>query len=41
VDAAARILDPIIGPLKDIEDGKPDVVPPYGYFLKDFMKCEW
>ena len=41
IDAAARILDPILGPLKEVEGGKTDVVPPYGYFLKDYMKCEW
>ena len=41
IDAAARVLDPIIGPLKAIADGALGVTPPYGYFLKDFQRCEW
>ena len=40
VDAAARILDPIIAPIRARQRGE-ECVPPYGYFLKDFMKCEW
>lgn len=40
IDAAARVLDPIIGPLKAIQSGEV-VEPPWGLFLKDFMKCEW
>mmetsp|Transcript_20613 Transcript_20613/g.41809 ORF Transcript_20613/g.41809 Transcript_20613/m.41809 type:complete len:718 (-) Transcript_20613:61-2214(-) len=40
VDAAARVLDPIIAPLVDIAQGeKPE--PLFGVFLKDFFKCEW
>jgi NAD(P)-dependent dehydrogenase (short-subunit alcohol dehydrogenase family) len=41
IDAAARVLDPIIGPLNQIAQGKTDVEPPWGVFLKDYMKCEW
>lgn len=40
IDAAARVLDPVIGPLKAIQSGEV-VEPPWGLFLKDFMKCEW
>ena len=40
VDAASRVLDPIIGPLAAAERGEP-FDPPWGYFLKDYMKCEW
>lgn len=40
IDAAARVLDPVIAPLKALEDGEP-IEPPWGVFLKDFMKCEW
>ena len=40
VDAAARVLDPVIGPLNALQRG--DVAdPPWGVFLKDYMKCEW
>ena len=40
IDAAARVLDPIIAPLMAAERGDP-VEPPSGVFLKDFVKCEW
>ncbi|CAM9166982.1 unnamed protein product, partial [Ectocarpus fasciculatus] len=40
IDAAARVLDPVIGPMKAIQNGEV-VEPPWGLFLKDFMKCEW
>lgn len=47
IDAAARVLDPILTPLhqiansktKSIKDLKPPI--PYGYFIKDYEKCEW
>ena len=40
VDAAARVLDPVIAPLKRQQNGEePDA--PYGIFLKDYVKCEW
>jgi NAD(P)-dependent dehydrogenase (short-subunit alcohol dehydrogenase family) len=42
IDAAARILDPIIHPLLLAEqsaDGK--CQPPYGCFLKDYFVSEW
>lgn len=41
VDAAARVLDPVIGPLTALERGEVGVEPPWGVFLKDYMKCEW
>jgi NAD(P)-dependent dehydrogenase (short-subunit alcohol dehydrogenase family) len=41
VDAAARVLDPILQPLADLQAGNTEVKPPYGFFLKDFVKCEW
>lgn len=40
IDAAARVLDPIIGPLVSRASGAP-AEPPYGIFLKDYQKCEW
>ena len=40
IDAAARVLDPIIGPLKALAEGI-IIEPPWGVFLKDYMKCEW
>ena len=40
IDAAARVLDPVIAPLLALATGEP-FDPPWGYFLKDFMKCEW
>jgi NAD(P)-dependent dehydrogenase (short-subunit alcohol dehydrogenase family) len=41
VDAASRVLDPIIAPLKASQDGEPNVEPPFGVFLKDYTMCEW
>ena len=43
VDAAARILDPIIGPLKEAQELSADGTcsPPFGCFLKDFFVTEW
>ena len=40
IDAAARVLDPIIGPLLSRSKGEM-TEPPFGIFLKDFVKCEW
>jgi NAD(P)-dependent dehydrogenase (short-subunit alcohol dehydrogenase family) len=40
VDAAARVLDPIIAPLLRLQKGKPHASPS-GVFLKDYAKCEW
>jgi hypothetical protein len=40
IDAAARVLDPVIAPLVAASKGE-DVTPQYGIFLKDFVKCEW
>lgn len=40
IDAASRVLDPVIGPIKAIQCGE-IVEPPWGLFLKDYMKCEW
>ena len=39
-DAASRVLDPIIAPLRALQRGEP-IEPPWGVFLKDYMKCEW
>lgn len=44
VDAAARILDPILAPVEARRLGKakgPDAMPPWGVFLKDFAVSEW
>ncbi|CAE7550983.1 unnamed protein product [Symbiodinium microadriaticum] len=61
VDAAARVLDPVIAPLRAAQDlrdssshgiggtdsssgsssGTIIVEPPWGYFLKDYVKTEW
>jgi NAD(P)-dependent dehydrogenase (short-subunit alcohol dehydrogenase family) len=41
IDAAARVLDPVIGPLYLMAKGDLNVEPPWGVFLKDYMKCEW
>jgi NAD(P)-dependent dehydrogenase (short-subunit alcohol dehydrogenase family) len=41
IDAAARVLDPVIGPLNALDRGEVGVEPPWGVFLKDYMKCEW
>ena len=40
VDAAARVLDPIIAPLRRQAAGQ-KADPPFGCFLKDYAKCEW
>ena len=41
VDAAARVLDPMIRPLLELQQGKTDVKPDWGVFLKDYCKSEW
>jgi hypothetical protein len=41
IDAASRVLDPIIAPLKAQQDGEANVEPPFGVFLKDYVLCEW
>lgn len=51
VDAAARILDPVLAPLAAADStraasGNQDGAillpePPWGIFLKDYVKCEW
>ena len=40
IDAAARILDPALAPLRRLQDGEP-LDAPYGVFLKDYKVCEW
>ena len=40
IDAAARVLDPVIAPLLDLAQGR-KFDPPWGIFLKDYAKCEW
>ena len=40
IDAAARVLDPIIAPLRRLAAGE-DPRPEYGVFLKDYAMCEW
>jgi NAD(P)-dependent dehydrogenase (short-subunit alcohol dehydrogenase family) len=40
IDAAARVLDPIIAPLRRLEAGE-EAKPPSGCFLKDYAMCEW
>ena len=40
IDAAARVLDPIIAPCRQAEAGE-EPKPPYGIFLKDYAQCEW
>ena len=40
IDAAARVLDPIIAPLRRLAAGE-DAKPPSGVFLKDYDVCEW
>ena len=40
IDAASRVLDPIIAPLLALANGNP-FEPPFGIFLKDYTKCEW
>lgn len=40
IDAASRILDPVIAPL--LAHSKGEICePPFGLFLKDYLKCEW
>lgn len=42
IDAAARILDPMVSPLAEAQnsaDGK--CSPAYGCFLKDYFVTEW
>ena len=46
IDAAARVLDPVIAPIRarqhaDSTGGPAPPPPPSGVFLKDFVKCEW
>ena len=41
IDAAARVLDPIIAPLRRWEAGERGELPPHGIFLKDYAQCEW
>lgn len=45
VDAAARILDPVLAPLAALEmaavSGAKVEEPPWGVFLKDYAKTEW
>ena len=40
VDAAARILDPVLAPLNRLAAGEP-AAPPFGVFLKDYGVTEW
>ena len=40
IDAAARVLDPIIAPLRRQQAGE-EPKPPFGVFLKDYERCEW
>ena len=40
IDAAARVLDPVIAPLRRLEAGE-EADPPSGVFLKDYSRCEW
>ena len=40
MDAAARVLDPMIAPLHELQAGR-EFTPPWGHFLKDYQKCEW
>ena len=43
VDAASRVIDPIFAPLaeKQQNPNNKDIRPSFGFFLKDFVKCEW
>ncbi|KAA0170134.1 hypothetical protein FNF27_06726 [Cafeteria roenbergensis] len=44
IDAAARILDPILAPVETRRLGRalgPDNMPPWGVFLKEFAETEW
>ena len=40
IDAASRVLDPVIAPLALRSSGVA-CEPPWGHFLKDYIKCEW
>ena len=40
IDAAARVLDPILSPLAAAQHGQP-CCPPFGAFLKDYFASEW
>lgn len=40
IDAAARVLDPIVAPLRRLASGQ-EAKPEYGVFLKDYAMCEW
>jgi len=40
IDAAARVLGPIIQPLVDLASGHP-TEPPQGIFFKDYRETEW
>jgi NAD(P)-dependent dehydrogenase (short-subunit alcohol dehydrogenase family) len=53
IDAASRVLDPVICPLKMLQEqraageegkgkgGGEGIEPPWGHFIKDYMKSEW
>jgi len=41
IDAASRVLDPIISSMKLFQSGVVDIEPPFGVFLKDYTKSEW
>ena len=39
-----RVLDPILAPLHQMQKDKltlKQIKVPFGYFIKDYMKCEW
>ncbi|CAF1164779.1 unnamed protein product [Didymodactylos carnosus] len=40
-DGASRILDPIVTAFHNIANGVTELNIPYGYFLKDYKKCQW
>jgi NAD(P)-dependent dehydrogenase (short-subunit alcohol dehydrogenase family) len=41
IDAASRVLDPVIAPFAARANGDALFEPAWGVFLKDYMKCEW
>lgn len=45
IDAAARVLDPMVQPLIDAEQavkrGEEPPQPPFGKFFKDYHETEW
>ena len=43
IDAAARILDPVLAPLAEAQaEGSGGLCrPPYGTFFKDYFSTEW